>query len=152
MPENKTVHLALGTNIGNREQNLELALDEISEFGEIKAKSSLHETEPWGYKQQNKFLNMAIEIETDLKPIDLLARIHEIEHKMGRTKEIKNGPRIIDIDILLYEDQIIDKKTLKVPHPRMHKRKFVLDPLEEIAANKVHPELNKSITKLNESL
>ena len=125
-------YLGLGTNMGNRQQNLELALEEIDDFAEITKKSSIHETKPVGYKDQDDFLNMAIEIKTNLKPIDLLARLQEIEHKMGRVREIKNGPRIIDLDILIYGEQVIENENLKIPHPRMHKRSFVLDPLNEI--------------------
>ena len=95
---------------------------------------------------------MTIEIETELEPIILLARLQEIEHKMGRSREIKNGPRTIDLDILLYEDKIVDQPALQIPHPRMHKRKFVLDPLVEIAPSAVHPVLKKTIKQLHGSI
>lgn len=132
MQENNTIYIGLGTNLGDRNQNLELAIEEIRQFASIKKRSSVYETKPWGYKNQNDFLNMVIEIQSDLEPINLLARLQEIEHKMGRTREIKNGPRIIDLDILLYNDQTIHTDTLKIPHPRMNKRDFVLKPLKEI--------------------
>lgn len=149
---NKTVYIALGSNIENREQNLKLALEEIKEFAHITKESKIHETKPWGYKDQDDFLNMAIAIETDLEAINLLARLQEIEHKMGRTREIKNGPRTIDLDILLYGNEIIERKLLKIPHPEMHKRKFVLKPLLEIAESLEHPILKKTIKQLHESL
>lgn len=149
---NKTVYIALGSNIEDREQNLKLALDEIKEFAKITKESKIHQTKPWGYKEQNDFLNMAIAIETDLEAINLLARLQEIEHKMGRTREIKNGPRTIDLDILLYGNEITDRKLLKIPHPEMHKRQFVLAPLLEIAAAAEHPILKKTIKQLYESL
>ncbi len=132
--ENKKIYLGLGTNLDNRRENLKIALKEIAIFAKIKNKSSIYETEPVGYKDQGKFLNMVIEIEADLSPQELIIRLHEIEHKMGRdrSKEIKNGPRIIDLDILLYGNKKIDEPHLKIPHPRMHKREFVLKPLSEI--------------------
>ena len=146
------VYLALGSNLGDRQQNLELALEEIEDFATTIQKSTIHETAPWGYKDQDDFLNMTIEIETELEPIILLARLQEIEHKMGRSREIKNGPRTIDLDILLYEDKIVDQPALQIPHPRMHKRKFVLDPLVEIAPSAVHPVLKKTIKQLHGSI
>lgn len=148
------VYLGLGTNVGNREKNLQIAIEEISQFLKIIKKSSIYETEPVGYKNQEKFFNMAIEIETELEPLELIFQLHEIEHKMGRKREqeIKNGPRIIDLDILLFGDLIINQVNFKIPHPRMHKRKFVLDPLNEIAAEILHPELKKSIKELHKNL
>ncbi|MFH1218732.1 MAG: 2-amino-4-hydroxy-6-hydroxymethyldihydropteridine diphosphokinase [Candidatus Peregrinibacteria bacterium] len=130
----KKVYLGLGTNLGNRKQNLDSAIKEISNFAKVTNKSSIHETEPVGYKPQPKFLNQVIELETDLPPTDLLIRLHEIEHSFGRNRdnEIKNGPRIIDLDILLYKNQTIDLPNLKIPHPRMHEREFVQKPLKEI--------------------
>ena len=134
MKENKTVFIALCTNIGNRKQNLQAALEKIAEATKITKESSIYETNPVGYKEQGKFLNMAIEIETELSPVELMTALHEIEHKMGRNRDtgIKNGPRIIDLDILLYGNEKIDKPNLKIPHPRMHEREFVLKPLSEI--------------------
>lgn len=127
------IYIGLGTNLGDREQNLQIALKELSNFSKITKSSSIHETRPVGYKNQNDFLNMVIEIETDLSPTELIIRLQEVEHKMGRVKIIKNGPRIIDLDILLYGKKKIYEPNLIIPHPRMYKREFVLKPLAEIA-------------------
>ncbi len=144
----KKAYIALGTNLGNRDENLKTVLKEIKKIANITKKSSIYETDPIGYKDQGKFLNMAIEIQTQLSPIDLIVKLQEIEHKMGRVRTIENGPRIIDLDILLYRNEIINEKNLKIPHPRMHSRKFVLEPLNEIAQNVIHPKLNLSINTL----
>lgn len=151
MKANK-VFIALGTNIGEKEKNLQIALTEISEFAEIIKKSEIHETKPEGFKEQDDFLNMVVEVSTTLTPTELIIRLQEIEHKMGRVRTIKNGPRIIDLDILLYEDQIISAAEIKIPHPRMHKRSFVLNPLSEIAPQKIHPILKISIENLANNL
>ncbi|NIA01943.1 MAG: 2-amino-4-hydroxy-6-hydroxymethyldihydropteridine diphosphokinase [Nitrospirae bacterium] len=131
MKENK-VFIGIGTNVGDRRQNIENALFEIGKIASIKKKSSIHETKPVGYKDQGDFFNMAIGIETDLKPIDLIIKLQEIEHKMGRVRDIKNGPRIIDLDILTYGNEIINEPDLIIPHPRMFERDFVMKPLKEI--------------------
>lgn len=150
--EDNIVYLGLGSNIGNRSQNLTTALTELTQFGTILKKSQIYETEPIGYKNQEDFLNMAIEISTILSPIELIVRLEEIEHKMGRIKEIPDGPRIIDLDILLFGNEIIDTPSLKIPHPKLQKRKFVLQPLSEIAGKLIHPVLNQSIQELNANL
>lgn len=131
MRENKAF-IGIGTNIGDRGQNIENALFEISKIAVIKKKSSIHETKPIGHEDQGDFFNTAIEIETDLKPIDLIIKLQEIEHKMGRVRDIKNGPRIIDLDILTYGNEIINEPNLTIPHPRMFERDFVMKPLKEI--------------------
>ncbi len=151
MTEINTAYLGLGSNLGDRKQNLEISITEIEEFAIVTKKSKIHETKPVGYKDQNDFLNMAIAITTKLTPLELIFRLQEIEHKMGRVREIENGPRIIDIDILLYEGKIINQPNLKIPHPRMHERDFVLTPLNEIAPNAIHPKLKQTINKLHES-
>jgi len=148
---NKT-YISLGSNVGKREEYLKSALKEIKQFANIKQRSGIHETDPVGYKDQGKFLNMVTKIETELTPIELIVQLQEIEHKLGRKREIKDGPRTIDLDILLYNDQIIEQPNLKIPHPRMHKRNFVLTPLSEISPDTVHPKLNKSIKKLKDEL
>lgn len=132
MKENKAF-IGIGTNIGDRDNNIKNALIEISEIAKIRKKSSIHETKPIGYIDQNDFLNMVIEIETKLRPLDLIIKLQEIEHKVGRVKNIKNGPRIIDLDILTYGDEIINEPNLTIPHPRMHERDFVMKPLKEIS-------------------
>lgn len=146
------VFLALGTNLNNREENLHRAILEISEIATIIAKSSIYETDPVGYIDQERFLNMAIEIETNLKPKELLNQLLQIEQKMGRVREIKNGPRIIDLDILLYEDQIIKSTELQIPHPLMTERKFVLEPLNEIAGDVIYPLTGEKISTIYQKL
>lgn len=130
------LYLSIGTNLGNRRSNLDTALDLIArEVGIIKARSSVIETEPWGFDSPNSFLNMAILVQTDLKPLEVLDRTQRIEKDMGRTS--KTGAdgyhdRIIDIDILLYDDLTMDTPRLTIPHPRMHQRRFVMEPLAQI--------------------
>ena len=142
------VYLALGTNLGDREKQLKTAIEELEEFATVIKESSIYETEPYGYKEQGKFLNMCLEMETELSALELIFRLQEIEHKMGRIREIKNGPRTIDLDILFYNDEVIDRPNLKIPHPQLHKRRFVLDPLTEIAGNYLHPIIKKPIKEL----
>jgi len=144
----KTVYLALGSNIENRKQNIQSAIAMMREIKGIKVlrTSRLCETEPWGYKNQPKFINASVKIKTELAPIQLLMIIKGIEKKLGRRpQKIKWGPRIIDIDVLLYGKQIIKSGRLRIPHPEMHKRIFVLKPLAEIAPGAVHPKLKKTV-------
>lgn len=150
--EDNIAYLGLGSNIGDRGQNLTTAIAELTEFSTILAKSQIYETEPVGYKEQEDFLNMTVKITTQLNPVELIVRLEEIEHKMGRIKEIIDGPRNIDLDILFFNNEIINSQSLKIPHPRLQKRKFVLQPLSEIAGELVHPVLNKSISALAASL
>ncbi len=147
------VFLGIGTNIGNREENIRYALTRINEFiGKVLKTSCIYETEPWGFTAENQFLNMAIEVETILSPSDLLVMINRIETFLGRNRmERKYVSRTIDIDILLYKDQIINDRNLEVPHPLMHKRKFVLVPLNEIASGFEHPVFKRSIAYLLEA-
>jgi 2-amino-4-hydroxy-6-hydroxymethyldihydropteridine diphosphokinase len=146
----KTAFLGLGTNLGNRLENLKKAVENIStSAGEVISSSQLYETEPWGFKSGDHFLNMVIQINTSLKPADLLKQLLKIEIGMGRVRGAeKYSSRIIDIDILLYENEIIRKPYLKVPHPLMSERKFVLVPLCEIAPEMIHPVLNKTFAAL----
>jgi 2-amino-4-hydroxy-6-hydroxymethyldihydropteridine diphosphokinase len=144
-----TAYIGIGSNLGNREENCYRAIELLEKKGiKIKKKSSLYETEPWGIEQQPMFLNMAVEIETELEPEKLLRLLKDIETKLGRKGTFKWGPRIIDLDILLFDDIIINKKDLKIPHPLMHKRDFVLNPLNEIAPEINHPLLNCRIDEL----
>lgn len=147
---NNTVLLSLGSNLKNREENIKIAIEEIKDFAKIIKQSSIYETAPVGYKNQGLFLNCALKIETTISPTELIIKLKEIEHKTGRPLglEAKNRPRIIDIDILFYGDKIINEKNLKIPHPRLHKRNFVLTPLRELAPNKIHPILKKNIKTL----
>ena len=131
-----TVYFSLGTNLGDKEQNLRCAISEIGRrIGTVKAQSAFLETEPWGFDSNNLFLNAAVCAETELPPYEVLYRTQQIEQAMGRTQKSQNGQyhdRIIDIDILLYDDLHIDTPTLTIPHPHMNERSFVLIPLNEI--------------------
>ncbi len=135
-----TVFLSLGSNIGDREDNLHAAIAELAPAGiEIKKVSSLYETEPVDYLDQPWFLNCALEAETELPPQALLRVLHSIESQLGSKKEFSKGPRKIDLDILLYGEETLDSPDLQIPHPRMLSRRFVLAPLAEIAPNLQHP-------------
>ncbi|MBO8159751.1 2-amino-4-hydroxy-6-hydroxymethyldihydropteridine diphosphokinase [Thermosyntropha sp.] len=138
----KRVYLGLGTNLGNKKGNLENAIKNIQEIEgiELTGISSLYATAPWGKTDQEEFLNQVIEIETDIPPLDLLKKLQEIEIKMGRERKEKWGPRNIDIDILLYGEEVMDFEELKVPHPYMRERLFVLVPLIEIRPELVFPD------------
>ena len=147
------VYIGIGSNLGDRKANCMRAIELLAGKGiVVRKESSLYETDPWGYKNQPKFLNMAIEIETELKPRDLLGILAVIEKELGRKKSHKWGPRIIDLDILLYNSIIIDQDDLKIPHPSMHERDFVLKPLYEIAPDVKHPVLNLSTGELLQKL
>ena len=150
------VYLGIGSNLGDRAANIEKALTLLKEHEEIKilSVSSLIETDPVGGEAQGKFLNGAIQIDTDLMPLDLLAQLKMIERRLGRVKsEEINAPRTLDLDILFYDDVVIVQgKSLAIPHPRLAERSFVLKPLLEIAPNLLHPRLNKTIKALYEAL
>jgi len=145
------VYLGLGSNLGNREENLQTARNFIQEkLGIISSQSSIYETAAWGITQQNDFLNQVVEAETSYSPIAVLHLILQIENLMGRVREIKWGARIIDIDILYYENEVFSTENLHIPHPFIQERKFVLIPLCEIAENFIHPKLKKSNLELLE--
>jgi len=135
-----TVYLSLGTNLGDKEHNLLSAITEIERrIGPVRAQSAFLSTEPWGFKSENTFLNAAVRVETELSPHALLRITQQIERDMGRTQKSVDGQyhdRIIDIDILLYDDLHINTKKLTIPHPRMYERDFVLIPLREILLQK----------------
>lgn len=140
-----TIYLALGSNVGDRQENLKEAISQLVPQVSITAESSIYETEPWGYEDQDDFLNMVVQGETELEPLELLAHLKEIEANVGRTKTFRNGPREIDLDILFYDDLIMEDKNLAIPHPRLHERAFVLVPLADIAPDFVHPIWNHRI-------
>jgi len=142
-------YLLIGGNLGNRQENLAAARFLIGKHcGQITRESSVYETAPWGKIDQPGFLNQALEVNTGLNARQLIRRILRVEKSMGRVRKEKLGPRIIDIDILLFNNEIQDISFLKVPHPEMQYRRFVLIPLSEIAAEIVHPVLKKNISEL----
>ena len=144
--------LLLGSNLGDRKDLLDRAKEKIDEkAGEVIKSSSIYETEPWGFEAENSFLNQVIIIETDHKPANLLFILQDIELDLGRKRCDKQyESRYIDIDILFYDDEIIDEKDLVLPHPRIQERMFVLKPLMEISSSLIHPVLKKSIKELFE--
>lgn len=144
----KTAYLSLGSNVGDRFQNLREATARLREVGDVLAVSPLYETEPVEFTEQAWFLNCAVALNTDLEPRELMARLLGIEREMGRERTVKKGPRTIDIDVLLFGDEVISTPELTVPHPAMHQRRFVLEPLAEIAPGVRHPVLKKSVSEL----
>jgi len=145
-------YLSLGSNVGEREAHLRDAIARLQSQGRVTAVSSLYETEPVEFTKQAWFLNCAAVLETTEAPEQLIAGILTIEREMGRRRTQKKGPRIIDIDILLFGDTIIDSPDLTIPHPAMHQRRFVLEPLAEIAPEVRHPKLKKTIRELRDAL
>jgi len=145
-------YIGLGSNVGDRFANLFDALGLLINGSVIKKVSSVYKTEPQGYKDQADFLNCVVEADTDMEPGDLLKDVKDIERLMGRETTFKNGPRLIDLDLLLYGDEVISTPDLVVPHPHMHERSFVLVPLNEIAPDLVHPVLHKTINEMMEGL
>jgi 2-amino-4-hydroxy-6-hydroxymethyldihydropteridine diphosphokinase len=146
------VFLGIGTNLGSRKVNLRKATDMIADhIGKILNSSQVYETAPWGFDAENDFLNMVVRVETNLTPVELLKKILIIESMLGRERnQDRYSSRIIDIDILLYDDLVINENGLKIPHPLMHERKFVLVPLCELAPEMIHPVLKKNMSVLLE--
>ncbi len=144
------VYVSLGSNLGNREANLQKAINSITQrIGIVQQKSSIYETEPWGFNSFNNFLNLVIEIRTELNAEKVLVKLLEIEQDMGRKRDHEGyQDRIIDLDILLFDDIILKNKELEIPHPRLHQRLFTLEPLAEIAPDIFHPRFKTSIKTL----
>lgn len=146
--------IALGSNLssafGGREENLREAVRRVSSLGQVEAVSSFYDTEPVGYTDQPRFVNAALVLETELPPLELLRGLLGIERTMGRDRSatVAKGPRVIDLDLLLYGDVMVDTLELILPHPAMTERRFVLEPLAEIAPEMLHPVLNKTMRDL----
>ena len=143
-----TVYIALGTNLGDRLANLRDAIDALAPDVRVLRESTSYETPPWGYTDQPAFLNMVIKAETSLNPRALLSYLTKREDELGRVKNFKYGPRHIDLDILFYDDLVVDEDNLQIPHPRLHERAFVLVPLADLAPDFVHPVLGKDVKSL----
>jgi 2-amino-4-hydroxy-6-hydroxymethyldihydropteridine diphosphokinase len=148
----KRVYLSLGSNVGDRAANLRTAINRVSSLGDVMAVSSFYETEPVEFAAQPWFLNCAVELDTEKMPKQLLAGILDIEREMGRRRVQKKGPRTLDIDILLFGNSIIQTKGLTIPHPAMHERRFVLEPLAEIAPEARHPVIKRTVRELRDAL
>ena len=148
MNMNHIVYISLGTNLGNRTANLKRAIASLPPQMTVKAKSNVYETPPWGYTEQDEFLNQAVQVTTYLEPEKLIKHIKRLEVAMGRKASFRYGPRLIDIDILFYDDEILDTPSLTIPHPNLHERGFVLLPMMDIAPDHVHPVMKKSIREI----
>lgn len=145
---NHIVYLALGSNMGDRLENLKEAMSALPPQMVVKAKSHIYETLPWGYEDQPKFLNQVLKAQTYVEPEPLLKHIKRLEIALGRKPSFQNGPRLIDIDILFYDDLVLNTPALSLPHPRLHERGFVLLPLMDIAPDLVHPVTKKSVREM----
>jgi 2-amino-4-hydroxy-6-hydroxymethyldihydropteridine diphosphokinase len=143
-----TVYIALGTNLGDRLANLHAAIRSLPPEIKVLAESHVYDTPPWGYEDQSTFLNMVVKAETKLGPESLLKHLKQLEVKLGREQNFRWGPRLIDLDILFYDNLVIDTPPLVIPHPRLHERAFVLVPLADVAPDLIHPILQKSVSQL----
>jgi 2-amino-4-hydroxy-6-hydroxymethyldihydropteridine diphosphokinase/dihydroneopterin aldolase/2-amino-4-hydroxy-6-hydroxymethyldihydropteridine diphosphokinase len=147
-----TAYIGLGSNVGDKQANVQKAIELLRESVRVMAVSSFYTTEPVGYREQEDFINAVVGIETEQSPEDLLAICRSIESRMGRERTVRWGPRTIDLDILLYGNAIVDHPGLMIPHPRMISRKFVLVPLVEIAPDAVHPITMRTASQLLQDL
>jgi len=143
-----TIYLSLGSNLGNRASNLKEAVSSLPPQITVKKRSNVYETPPWGYTEQDNFLNQVIMATTYLEPEPLLKHIKRLEVALGRKTTFRYGPRLIDIDILFYDDLVLDTPSLVIPHPHLHERGFVLLPMMDIAPDLMHPVQKKSIREL----
>jgi 2-amino-4-hydroxy-6-hydroxymethyldihydropteridine diphosphokinase len=143
-----TIYIALGTNLGDRLANLHTAIEAMPPKVKVLAESHVYETPPWGYEDQPAFLNMVLKAETSLEPEALLKYLKQIEVELGREKTVRWGPRLIDLDILFYDDLVVDTPPLVIPHPRLHERAFVLVPLADVAIDYAHPVLGERVRDL----
>jgi 2-amino-4-hydroxy-6-hydroxymethyldihydropteridine diphosphokinase len=143
-----TVYLTLGSNLDDRLANLKQAVDSLPPQMKVKARSRIYETPPWGYADQPNFLNQVVQVETYLEPEPLLKHLKRLEVALGRQITFRYGPRVIDIDILFYDDLVLDTPILVVPHPHLHERGFVLLPLMDIAPDLIHPVSRKSVREM----
>ena len=148
----KIVYLSLGSNLGDRAKNLREAIERMGGFGRVLAVSSFYETEPVDFTAQPWFLNCAVAFDTEKMPKQLLASILDIEQQMGRRRTLQKGPRSIDIDVLLFGNSIVNTAKLTIPHPAMHERRFVLEPMAEIAPEVRHPVFKKTMRELRDAL
>ena len=146
------VYLALGSNMGNRLSNLKAAVLNLTPQMTVKQKSSVYETPPWGFTEQDAFLNQVVKVTTYLEPEPLLRHLKRMETALGRVPNFQNGPRVLDIDILFFDNMIINTPPLVVPHPRLHERAFVLVPLAEVEPDFIHPILQRPINKILEDV
>ena len=146
--EEHIVYLALGSNLGDRLANLKQAINALTPQMEVRAKSHVYETPPWGYEDQPTFLNQVVKAKTYLDPEPLLKHLKRLEVALGRRESVRNGPRLIDIDILFYDDRVLNTDSLVIPHPRLHERAFVLLTLMDIDPDLVHPVHNKTVREM----
>jgi 2-amino-4-hydroxy-6-hydroxymethyldihydropteridine diphosphokinase len=146
------VYLGLGSNLGDRKANLQAAVEGIEPVARLLAASPIYQTPPWGYFAQPDFLNQVIRVETDQSPSELLVYMKDLETRLGRTATVRYGPRTIDIDILFYDDLILDEPGLTIPHPRIQGRAFVLVPLADLAPDMLHPLEGKTISAMLEQV
>ena len=148
LPVEAVVYLGLGTNLGDRRANLRRALAHLRQLTEVEAVSRVYESEPVGFLEQPDFWNLVVRVRTQLDPKELFHRIKQIERELGRSESFRNAPRVIDIDILTYDQLVLDDRELSLPHPRLHERSFVLLPLGDLAPDFRHPETKATLPEM----